>query len=150
METVLEGTGLDPARLCIEVTEDLILDELPAGASLFTDLRARGVKLCMDDFGTGYSSLSYLHRFRFDFLKIETAFVHGIEAREGGIQLVRSMVNLARNLGVMPIAEGVETAKQWEVLKSLGCPRAQGFYFSVPLTSSEFMSWMREHFAACA
>jgi len=91
-----------------------------------------------------------LHRFRFDFLKIETNFVHGIEAREGGVQLVRSMVNLARNLGVMPIAEGVETQKQWEVLKSLGCPRAQGFYFATPLTATEFMAWIREHFAACA
>ena len=60
------------------------------------------------------------------------------------------MVNLARNLGVMPIAEGVETAKQWEVLKALGCPRAQGFYFSTPLTASEFMSWIQKHFAACA
>jgi diguanylate cyclase (GGDEF)-like protein/PAS domain S-box-containing protein len=150
VESVLEGTGLDPARLCFEVTEDLILEELPAGASLFTELRAHGVKLCMDDFGTGYSSLSYLHRFRFDFLKIETAFVHGLDAREGGVQIVRSMVNLARNLGVMPIAEGVESQKQWEVLKALGCPRAQGFYFATPLTAAEFMAWIREHFAACA
>ncbi len=150
VEIVLDGTGLDPARLCFEVTEDLILDELPSGASLFTALRERGVKLCMDDFGTGYSSLSYLHRFRFDFLKIENNFVQGIEAREGGVQLVRSMVNLARNLGVMPIAEGVETQKQWDVLKSLGCPRAQGFHFAAPLTATEFMAWIRKHYAACA
>lgn len=150
IEMVLDGSGLDPSRLCIEVTEDLILEQPAVGAALFTHLRERGVKLCMDDFGTGYSSLSYVHRFRFDYLKIETAFVHGIETAEGGTQLVRSMINLARNLGVTAVAEGVETQKQWDVLKSLGCPQAQGFYFSKPLAASEFLSWMRERFAACA
>ncbi len=150
IEMVLDGSGLDPSRLCIEVTEDLILEQVPVGAALFTRLRERGVKLCMDDFGTGYSSLSYVHRFRFDYLKIETAFVHGLETSEGGVQLVRSMINLARNLGVTAVAEGVETQKQWEILKGLGCPQAQGFYFAKPQTASEFLSWMRERFAACA
>ncbi len=150
IETVLEGSGLDPARLCIEVTENLILEEVPVGAALFSKLRAHGVKLCMDDFGTGYSSLSYLHRFRFDYLKIETAFVHGMEGTEGGAQLVRSMINLARNLGVTAVAEGVETEAQWEALKALGCPEAQGFFFAKPMTASELLSWMRERFAACA
>jgi diguanylate cyclase (GGDEF)-like protein/PAS domain S-box-containing protein len=148
--SALDTSGLDPARLCFEVTENLILDELPGEAGLFTTLRERGVKLCMDDFGTGYSSLSYLHRFRFDFLKIENAFVQGLEEHEGSVQLVRSMVNLARNLGVMPIAEGVETGRQWEMLKTLGCPRAQGFFFARALSTTDFLAWLSESFPACA
>jgi diguanylate cyclase (GGDEF)-like protein/PAS domain S-box-containing protein len=150
IEALLEAEGFDPSRLCIEVTEDLILEEAGAGGALLEDLRKKGVRLCLDDFGTGYSSLSYLHRFRVDFLKIETAFVHGAETREGGVQIVRSLVNLARNLGVVAIAEGVETERQWAVLHGLGCPRAQGFFIARPLTSADLLAWLSQQRAACA
>jgi diguanylate cyclase (GGDEF)-like protein/PAS domain S-box-containing protein len=150
IEVILDTAGLDPARLCVEVTEDVILEEASAGSVLFERLRKKGVKVCMDDFGTGYSSLSYLHRFRVDFLKVETAFVHGAETREGGVQIVRSLVNLAKNLGVTAIAEGVETTRQWEVLRELGCPRAQGFFFAEPLSARELREWVEEHVAECA
>ncbi len=150
IDMILQTTGFDPARLCIEVTEDVILEEVPAGGALFGELRAKGIKLCMDDFGTGYSSLSYLHRFRVDFLKIETAFVHGAETREGGIQIVRSLVNLAKNLSITAVAEGVETQRQWDMLRSLGCPRAQGFFFAEPLSASDLEQWLGERTAACA
>jgi len=150
IDVILQTTGLDPARLCVEVTEDVILDEVPTGGALFEELRAKGIKLCMDDFGTGYSSLSYLHRFRVDFLKIETAFVHGAETREGGIQIVRSLVNLARNLSITAVAEGVETQRQWEILRGLGCPLAQGFFFAEPLSSADLEQWVRDRTVACA
>ncbi len=150
IDVILQSTGFDPARLCVEVTEDVILEEVPSGSALFDELRQQGVKLCMDDFGTGYSSLSYLHRFRVDFLKIETAFVHGVETREGGAQIVRSLVNLARNLNITAVAEGVETQRQWDMLRALGCPRAQGFFFAEPLSASDFERWVRERTAACA
>ncbi len=150
IDVILQATRLDPARLCVEVTEDVILDEVPAGGALFEELRKKGIKLCMDDFGTGYSSLSYLHRFRVDFLKIETAFVHGAETREGGIQIVRSLVNLARNLGITAVAEGVETQRQWEILRGLGCPLAQGFFFAQPLSSTDLEQWVYARTAACA
>ncbi len=104
----------------------------------------------MDDFGTGYSSLSYLHRFRVDFLKIETAFVHGAETREGGMQIVRSLVNLAKNLSIQAVAEGVETQRQWDTLRGLGCPLAQGFFFAEPLSASGLEQWVRDRTAACA
>jgi diguanylate cyclase (GGDEF)-like protein/PAS domain S-box-containing protein len=150
IDALLEVEGFDPSRLCIEVTEDLILEEAGAGGALLEELRKKGIKLCMDDFGTGYSSLSYLHRFRVDFLKIETAFVHGAETREGGVQIVRSLVNLARNLGVVAIAEGVETERQWAVLHGLGCPRAQGFFIARPLTGTDLLAWLSQQRAACA
>jgi EAL domain-containing protein (putative c-di-GMP-specific phosphodiesterase class I) len=150
IDRLLASTGFDPTRLCMEVTEDLIFEELPTGGALLEALRARGIKLCMDDFGTGYSSLSYLHRFRVDYLKIETAFVHGAESHEGGVQIVRSLVNLARNLGVVAIAEGVETKRQWDVLRNLGCPRAQGFLFAEPLSAVELLNWVTQHHSACA
>jgi diguanylate cyclase (GGDEF)-like protein/PAS domain S-box-containing protein len=150
IDTLLASTGFDPTRLCMEVTEDLIFEELPTGGALLDALRARGIKLCMDDFGTGYSSLSYLHRFRVDYLKIETAFVHGAESHEGGVQIVRSLVNLARNLGVVAIAEGVETKRQWDVLRNLGCPRAQGYLFAEPLSAVELLAWVTQHHSACA
>jgi diguanylate cyclase (GGDEF)-like protein/PAS domain S-box-containing protein len=150
IDRALESTGFDPSRLCMEVTEDLIFEELPTGGALLEALRARGIKLCMDDFGTGYSSLSYLHRFRVDYLKIETAFVHGAESHEGGVQIVRSLVNLARNLGVVAIAEGVETKRQWDVLRNLGCPRAQGFLFAEPLSADQLVAWVTQHHSACA
>jgi diguanylate cyclase (GGDEF)-like protein len=147
VQTALRRTGFDADKLCFEVTEDLILGDLPQGSALLSDLRARGVKLCMDDFGTGYSSLTYLHRFRFDYLKIEAAFVHAAEGHGSAEQIVRSMVNLARNLGVMPIAEGVESERQWTLLKQLGCPRAQGFFFVAPLPAEEFLTWVERHAA---
>jgi diguanylate cyclase (GGDEF)-like protein/PAS domain S-box-containing protein len=150
IDRALERTGFEPARLCMEVTEDLIFEDVPTGGALLDALRARGIKLCMDDFGTGYSSLSYLHRFRVDFLKIETAFVHGAESHEGGVQIVRSLVNLARNLGVVAIAEGVETKRQWDVLRNLGCPRAQGFLFAEPLSAPQLVAWVTQHHSACA
>jgi diguanylate cyclase (GGDEF)-like protein/PAS domain S-box-containing protein len=147
---LLDAAHFDPSRLCIEVTEDLILEQVPSGGAPLEELRKRGVRLCLDDFGTGYSSLSYLHRFRVDFLKIETAFVHGAETREGGVQIVRSLVNLARNLGVVAIAEGVETERQWAVLHGLGCPRAQGFFIARPLVGADLLAWITQQRAACA
>jgi EAL domain-containing protein (putative c-di-GMP-specific phosphodiesterase class I) len=150
IDRTLERTGFEPTRLCMEVTEDLIFEDLPTGGALLEALRTRGIKLCMDDFGTGYSSLSYLHRFRVDYLKIETAFVHGAESHESGVQIVRSLVNLARNLGVVAIAEGVETMRQWDVLENLGCPRAQGYLFAKPLSAEDLLSWVTQHQAACA
>jgi EAL domain-containing protein (putative c-di-GMP-specific phosphodiesterase class I) len=150
VQMVLSSTGLLPSRLCFEVTEDLILEELPTGSALFTALRELGVKLCMDDFGTGYSSLSYLHRFRFDFLKIETAFVHAAETTDSGVQIVRSLINLARNLGLVPIAEGVESCLQWQILRENGCPRAQGYLFQKPASADELIAWLSQHLAACA
>lgn len=146
VDAILSAAEVRPDRLLLEVTEDLILEDVPAGGHLFGPLRSQGVRTCMDDFGTGYSSLSYLHRFRVDYLKVETAFVHGMD-RPGGVQIVRSLINLALNLGIKTIAEGVETRAQRDRLRELGCPFAQGHFIAPPLARDELSAWLSEKVA---
>ena len=122
---ILEDTGLEPARLILEITESVLLGD--AGTTLLA-LKALGVGLSIDDFGTGYSSLSYLKRFPVDILKIDKSFVDGL----GNHQSDAAIVALAHGLGLTTIAEGVETATQLEVLTALGCDKVQGYFFSQP------------------
>jgi len=96
-------------------------------------LRATGVRLCIDDFGTGYSSLSYLHELPIDDLKIDRSFVGAMGDDERKIKIVQSILVLGKSLGIDVTAEGVETQQQAELLRRLGCERAQGYYFARPV-----------------
>src|SRR6266704_2526903 len=108
------------------------MDDFETAAAMLSQLRALGVRLSMDDFGTGYSSLSYLHRFPIDTLKIDGSFISSqAEAGESGI--VRTIIMLARDLGMNVVAEGVETSDQLAYLRSLDCELGQGYYFSHPV-----------------
>jgi diguanylate cyclase len=106
-------------------------------------LQAMGVELSIDDFGTGYSSLAYLKRLPVDELKIDKSFVQGMDADENDAVIVRSTIDLGRNLGLRVVAEGVETADAWHQLVMLGCDIAQGYYLSRPVPAAELAAWLR-------
>ena len=106
-------------------------------------LSERGFKLSIDDFGTGYSSLAYLKRLPVDELKIDKSFVMNMEKDEDDAKIVRSMIDLAHNLGLTVVAEGVENALIWRKLKDLSCDEAQGYYMSKPMPAEEFLHWRK-------
>lgn len=134
---VLQSTGLDPHRLCLEITEgSLLLDVEPAWAVL-RDVRALGVCLALDDFGRGSSSLSYLRRFRLDSLKIDRSFVTTVTESEEDEAVLGQLIGLAHALGMRAQADGVETDEQVDVLRRLGCDYAQGYAFAAPGTAEE-------------
>jgi len=132
---LLKETRLDPGRLRIDITENLLVQKLESTLETLRALRGMGVRLGLEDFGTGYSSLSHLHRFPIDFLKVDRSFVGrvGQDARES--EIVKVIVGLGRNLGMQVIAEGVETSEQAGFLRDLECEFGQGYYFARPLDS---------------
>jgi diguanylate cyclase (GGDEF)-like protein/PAS domain S-box-containing protein len=133
----LKDTGIDAACLKLEITEGRIMEKPEAAAERFQQLRALGICLAIDDFGTGYSSLSCLHSFPVTTLKVDRAFVGRIGVGGENLEIVRTIVTLAHNLGLDVIAEGVETPEQLTYLKSLGCEYGQGYFFAEPLDAVE-------------
>jgi diguanylate cyclase (GGDEF)-like protein/PAS domain S-box-containing protein len=129
---VLEETGLPPANLKLEITENVLMDEPEAYVAVISELRRAGVQVQIDDFGTGYSSLSYLQRFRVDTLKIDRSFL-AARGEGQGWDIVETIITLAEDLGVNVIAEGVETEEQNARLKELRCRHAQGYLFREPV-----------------
>lgn len=129
---VLHETRLDPARLCLEITERTAMDHSDALLARLVRLRALGVQLHLDDFGTGYSSPHYLRRFRYDALKIDRSFVARL-AEDSDAAIVGADLALARHMRIDVIAEGVETPDQRRRLREMGCPHAQGFFISPPV-----------------
>ena len=130
----LEECGVGADRFKFEITESVLLEHAEPALSTLQRLREMGVVLCIDDFGTGYSSLGYLHRFPLDVVKIDRSFVSRMDRDGRSAQLVHAIVNLARNLRVRVVAEGVETREQLAALRGMGCDFAQGFLFAEPLT----------------
>ena len=130
VKRVLQETGFDPTRLELELTEGVLVTDADAAEASMMDLRALGVNLALDDFGTGYSSLIYLRRFAFDKIKIDRSFLESMEATGESAILVHSIVHLGRALGLIVLAEGVETREQHRFLQALGCHQLQGFLFS--------------------
>ena len=132
----LERSGLAPGRLELEITESLLIDDPERALGTLEALSALGVRIAMDDFGTGYSSLSYLWRFPFDKVKIDRAFVQGLETENKVSLIIASIVSLAHSLGMRVNAEGVETESQREALRRLGCDELQGFLLGRPAPMS--------------
>ena len=132
IKEVLQETGLPAPCLRLELTESLLMDGSPEVKETLSKLRALGVGLQIDDFGTGYSSLSYLQRFSADAIKIDRSFIHKL-AQPESIELVKTIVTMAHNLGMQVVAEGVETEEQRKALTVLGCEYLQGYLFSQPL-----------------
>jgi diguanylate cyclase (GGDEF)-like protein/PAS domain S-box-containing protein len=133
----IEESGLRPGTLRLDITEDFLANEASAVAARLRALRAIPVQLYLDDFGTGFSSLSYLHQYQLDALKIDGAFISRLGSDIDDAPIVRGIVNLARDLGMGVIAEGVETPRQASRLMGLECPLAQGTHFSSPLSPEE-------------
>ena len=127
---ILRALDFDPKQLTLEVTEGLVIENVDVALRTLADLRALGVRIFMDDFGSGYSSLGYLDRLALDGIKIDRAFISQMSTGERPLQLVNTIVSLIRNLGFVPIAEGVETDEQLRLLRDMGCAFAQGFLFS--------------------
>jgi diguanylate cyclase (GGDEF)-like protein len=134
---VLDGSGLEPELLCLEITESVLMEDAPAVIDALRRLKDIGVLLAIDDFGTGYSSLSYLRRFPVDILKVDQSFVDGLGPDPEDSAIVAAIVNLASTLELEAVAEGVETREQLERLRALGCATAQGYVFAEPAPAGE-------------
>lgn len=131
VKQVLRETGIAPQRLTIEITESVLFSKVKAAVDTLHQLKEIGVNLCIDDFGTGYASLQYLQQLPVDTLKIDRSFIKRMDA--DNLDLVRSIIELAHDLGMNVTAEGVETAVQRRFLLDLGCQEAQGHLFSKPV-----------------
>ncbi len=140
---VLARSGLPPRLLELELTETVLMEASQDQRDVLVRLRQSGVNLAIDDFGTGYSSLDYLRRFPVDRIKIAQVFVGRITSEPGSAAIVRATISLARELGLVAIAEGVETEEQFNMLKAWGCPQMQGYYFARPLASDDFFALLR-------
>ncbi len=141
---LLNETGIEPGRLELEITENIILSDPVRTRTILGRLKDLGVRLAIDDFGSGYSSLGYLKRLPLDVLKIDKSFVMSMMADDDSAAIVRSTIDLAHNLGLEVVAEGVATEHISSVLAGLHCDAAQGFYFSAPIAESEVAPWMTE------
>jgi len=129
----IASAGIPEEALGLEITEGTIMENAGRTTEVLSELRRRGVQWSIDDFGTGYSSLSYLHRFPVDILKIDQSFVRRIGPRDENTEIIRTIMSLARSLGMRVVAEGIETREQLDYLRGRGCDFGQGYYFSHPV-----------------
>lgn len=143
IEAILAETGLAAGRLQLEITESAIIDAPDLAIDVMRRLRNLGVTVNLDDFGTGYSSLAYLQRFAIDTLKIDQGFTQRLERDGSGRKIVETIIALARNLGMTPLAEGIETNEQLEIIRELGCRYGQGFLFSKPVPPDELIALLK-------
>jgi EAL domain-containing protein (putative c-di-GMP-specific phosphodiesterase class I) len=141
---LLRKHGLPPQRLELEITESTIVADPVRALDVLTRLHDMGLMLSVDDFGTGYSSLSYLKDLPVRELKIDRKFVNNMADDGDDAFIVRSTIDLGRNLGLQVVAEGVETADVWDHLQRLGCDVAQGYYLSRPLPAADLTKWIAE------
>ncbi|TLD47098.1 MAG: putative signaling protein [Accumulibacter sp.] len=138
---IVSTHGVAPQRLCIEITEGVLMD-FDRAQRMLAELVACGLTISIDDFGTGFSSLSYLKRFPIHELKIARSFVDGISTSADDRAIGSAIIALARNLGMSVVAEGVEDADQHAELDASGCHHGQGFLYSRPLTADDFARWL--------
>jgi diguanylate cyclase (GGDEF)-like protein len=139
----LRGAGVHANRLVLEITESAVMRETTRAVRMMEELRHDGVRFSIDDFGTGYSSLAQLKRLPVDEIKIDKSFVLDLNRHTDDAVIVRSTIELGHSLGVKVVAEGVETAESWELLRQMGCDMAQGFFISAPLPGREIAHWVR-------
>jgi len=133
VESVIVATGIEPERLCLELTESVVMQDNSLAITTLQRLRQLGVMLSLDDFGTGFASLNYLQRMQLHELKIDRSFVKHLPNDKNALAIINSVLSLAEGLALTVTAEGVETGEQAALLASLGCHQLQGFYFSRPL-----------------
>jgi EAL domain-containing protein (putative c-di-GMP-specific phosphodiesterase class I) len=146
----LAASGLDPARLTLEITESVLMHDTTGTLAVLHALKALGVRLAVDDFGTGYSSLRYLQQFPVDVLKIDKSFVDGVARGGHDAALARTIVALGDMLALRTVAEGVEDAAQADVLRAMGCEYAQGYLFARPTDGPGLLALLEAGAAAAA
>jgi EAL domain-containing protein (putative c-di-GMP-specific phosphodiesterase class I) len=137
LEDVLKKTGLNPRFLKLEVTESTVIERSETALAVLSEIKALGISLSMDDFGTGYSSLTYLHQFPFERLKIDRSFVDKMDHDPKSEAIVRTILLLGKNLKMEVVAEGIESSRQLDLLRQLGCGLGQGFLFSKPVNAAK-------------
>jgi diguanylate cyclase (GGDEF)-like protein/PAS domain S-box-containing protein len=143
LKTMLHTHGVSASSLELEITEDSLLQHTDAQMARLAELRAMGVSLSIDDFGTGYSSLAYLRQLPVSVIKIDMSFVSGMLTNDNDAVLVRTIVDMAHNLGHTLVAEGIETPVQHEQLAVMGCELGQGYLFGKPVSADEFAArWL--------
>lgn len=145
VKTILTETGFPAENLRLEITETAIMQNSEEGLAVLKELKAINVGLCIDDFGIGYSSLSRLQQLPIDILKIDRAFVQNIGEKGENTEIIRTIIDLAENLNMGVVAEGVETKMQLEGLRSLGCKNIQGFYFAKPMTPDMTLRFIQKN-----
>lgn len=138
-----ESTGLNPSKLTLEITESHLMDDYKESLETLARLRLKGVWLSIDDFGTGYSSMEQLKRVPFNEVKIDRCFVTGAAQDAEARAILESSIELGQRLGLVVVAEGVESREDWDLLESLGCDVAQGYFISRPLDADALPDWVR-------
>ncbi|PYQ51178.1 MAG: GGDEF domain-containing protein [Acidobacteria bacterium] len=145
-QAALDKWNMDPRFVKVEITESSIMADPAHALAITSMLQSMGVRLSLDDFGTGFSSLTNLRQLPIDELKIDKSFVMGMTASEADTTIVRTMIDLAHNLGKQVCAEGVEDELTWRRLGEMGCDLAQGYWISRPLPAGDFLAWLVETF----
>lgn len=148
LEEQLREHRLDPSQIILEVTESALMQELVKSLDTLTRLRMKGIALSIDDFGTGYSSLVQLHRIPFSEMKIDRSFVMNALSDDEALAIVKITIMLGHELGMKVVAEGIENQRTWDLLLSLGCDAAQGYFIARPMPGDELLAWARLHNAA--
>lgn len=138
----IHGHGISPARIDFEITETAIIRDVYQAQDAITALKRTGVRISLDDFGTGYSSLSHLHRFPLDKIKIDQSFVSNIGENSAGYGIVKSLLNLSRDMNIGCVIEGVETAEELAIIRGLGGQMVQGYYFSRPMPGDAVLRYL--------
>lgn len=142
---VLADTGMDPASLCVEITESVLMGEPGTYLEALLGLKMLGLSIAVDDFGTGYSSLAYLRRFPIDVIKIDRGFIDGLHrSDQRGLSIMKAVIQLSEALGVLPIAEGIESAEQAQILAEAGCYGGQGYFYARPLEAETVTGLVEE------
>jgi EAL domain-containing protein (putative c-di-GMP-specific phosphodiesterase class I) len=145
LDSHCRAAGIAPARVTLELTETAAMQDAVQMMDVLTRLRLKGFKLAIDDFGTGYSSLVQLHRLPFSEIKIDRTFVADCTRSDESRSIVRVVIDLARALGMRSVAEGVESADALDLLRSLGCDEAQGYFISRPIAAADMPATIQRH-----
>ncbi|QFT34778.1 Cyclic di-GMP phosphodiesterase Gmr [Labrenzia sp. THAF82] len=143
LRDILHDTDMDPAHLCLEITESVMFDDQRTNpVEILTAISSLGIRISLDDFGTGYSSLSYLKRLPIDTLKVDRAFVMDLEQDQDDQALVQAIISMARSLGINVVCEGAETLEQCDLILSFGCQLIQGYHFARPMVGVDFHGYL--------
>ena len=144
IKQVLQSSHLPPHCLKLEITESVLMDHAESATVMIDEMKRLGVRFAIDDFGTGYSSLGYLHRFSVDTLKIDRSFIRSLDTDVEKVELVRTILSLAWNLGMDVVAEGIETKRHLAQLRLLKCDYGQGYFFAKPLPTDQVIALLTD------
>lgn len=144
IEKTIKDTNVNPKKIIIEITERILMSQSECVIETIQKIREKGIKIYIDDFGTKYSSLNYLFRFPIDGIKIDKSFIDKINESKKELTIVKNIVNLAEEIGIEVVAEGVEEKRQLEALIDINCNKIQGYIFSKPIDSNEIIKYLNK------